>query len=318
LVLISFIIPHKGRFEMLMKTIESVGQQNFDLSNIEIIVVSQTPSISEVALPNLGVEVNTIVRPESETISALRNCGVRNSKGQFLAFLDADIFLSNNWIESMMAELESNPNRVITSAVQTCIPSSPQLEKIRTHLSNVDVDQNVSFLPGRNLFMKKKSFHQIGGFPEHLVTCEDYFFTDQASNFGDLFYSSSANYIHLGEDKQFGAMFSKEVWRGQSNLQSLDGRKIPIREWPSIIVPPFILTCFLVSIVSITFGFVGLFITSFFMALLPLSAYTIRLWRIAKADVSFLNVLLFYITYFPARAIGTFLGLFKTITVKQG
>jgi glycosyltransferase involved in cell wall biosynthesis len=90
LALISFIIPHKGRFEMLLETIESVGQQSFDLSNIEIIIVSQTPSISEVTLSSLGLEVKTFIRPDHETISALRNFGVKNSTGEFLAFLDAD------------------------------------------------------------------------------------------------------------------------------------------------------------------------------------------------------------------------------------
>jgi glycosyltransferase involved in cell wall biosynthesis len=316
LALISFIIPHKGRFEMLLETIESVGQQSFDLSNIEIIIVSQTPSISEVTLSSLGVKVKTFIRPEHETISALRNFGVKNSTGEFLAFLDADIFLSNNWVESMLSELSTNKNRIITSAVQICKQSSPPLEKIRTHLSNIEVDKNVSFLPGRNLFMSKKSFYKIGGFPEHLVTCEDYFFTDKASKIGALFYSSSASYTHLGEDKQFVAMFSKEVWRGQSNLQSLEGRKIPLREWPSIIVPPFILICLLLSLLSLVLGFTGMLVTSLFMALMPVCAYTMRLWRIAKADVSILNILLFYITYFPARALGTFLGLFKTITVR--
>jgi hypothetical protein len=71
-----------------------------------------------------------------------------------------------------------------------------------------------------------------------------------------------------------------------------------------------------VSLLSLVLGLTGVFVTSFFLALMPLCAYTIRLWRIAREDVSFLNVLLFYITYFPARALGTFLGLFKTITVK--
>jgi glycosyltransferase involved in cell wall biosynthesis len=112
---------------MLLETIESVGQQTFDLSNIEIIVVSQTPSISEVILPNVGAEIKTFVRPERETISALRNFGVKNSKGRFLAFLDADIYLSSNWVESMLSELSTNQNRIINSAVQICKESSPPL-----------------------------------------------------------------------------------------------------------------------------------------------------------------------------------------------
>lgn len=312
----SFIIPHKGRFEMLIQTIESVNQQNFDLSQIEIIVVSQTPSIQELELENLKVALKVIVRPESETISALRNHGVEASSGEYLAFLDADIYLSANWIQSMLAELRLLPQRIITSAVQICEPDAPSLEKIRTHLSNVDVDVDVNFLPGRNLFMSKESFYKIGGFPEHLVTCEDYFFTDKAAKLGSLFYTSKANYIHLGEDKELGAMFSKEIWRGQSNLQSLQGRDIPLREWPSLIVPPAIFSCLILACVLLISGLANWSLLFLLLALAPVSAYTLRLWRIAKSDVSLVNILLFYAYYFPARALGTFVGLFKTIKVK--
>lgn len=315
---ISFIIPHKGRFDMLIQTIESVNQQDFDLSSVEIIVVSQTPSIVDMQLAQLNVALNIHVRPAAETISALRNFGVEQSKGQYLAFLDADIYLSTNWIESMLAELRKDNNRIITSAIQICDESAPPLEKIRTHLSNAEVDVDVNFLPGRNLFMTKGEFHNIGGFPEHLVTCEDYFFTDKAANLGSLFYTSAANYIHLGEDKQLVAMFKKEIWRGQSNLQSLQGRRIPLREWPSIIVPPAIFFCLLFACLLFIGGLnslAGLFII---FAALPITAYTFRLWRIAKSDVSFSSILLFYLYYFPARAYGTFIGVFKTITVKQG
>lgn len=313
---ISFIIPHKGRFEMLLQTIESVGKQNFDLTEIEVIVVSQTPSIRELQLPELNVDIKVFVQAESDTISALRNYGVKQSCGDFLAFLDADVFLSSNWITSMQQELTSGPNRIITSAVQICQDCAPPLEKIRTHLSNVDVDVDVNFLPGRNLFMSKTSFHKIGGFPEHLVTCEDYYFTDKAAKLGTLFYSTKANYIHIGEDKALGPMFKKEIWRGQSNLQALQGRRIPLREWPSIIVPPAIMLNVMLACLSLIFSSHALFSFFAICALTPVFAYTIRLWRIAKKDVSLLKILLFYITYFPARAYGTLIGIFKNITVK--
>ncbi|MCF2947741.1 glycosyltransferase family 2 protein [Paraglaciecola aquimarina] len=301
---------------MLLQTIESVNKQDFDLSQVEIIVVSQTPSIQEVEFPTLNVDLSVIIRPESDTISALRNYGVKESSGEYLAFLDADIYLSANWIQSMLSELQSTSSRIITSAVQICEPSAPSLEKIRTHLSNAEIDVDVNFLPGRNLFMTTESFHKVGGFPEHLVTCEDYFFTDKAAKLGSLFYTSKANYIHLGEDKELGSMFSKEIWRGQSNLQSLQGRNIPLREWPSLIVPPAIFACLISACFFLLLGLQNASLTFLLLALIPVTAYTLRLWRIAKSDVTIGNILLFYACYFPARALGTFVGVFKTIKVK--
>ena len=314
---VSFIIPHKGRFEMLTQTLQSISQQACDLHDIEVIVVSQTPEIQQQTLLNSPLfKLKLCIRPVTETISALRNYGVTQAKGQYLAFLDADIWLSSNWTQQMIAELSIDSNRIISSAMQICNDDAPPLEKIRTSLSNVEIDTDVAFLPGRNLFLCKTSFDKIGGFPEHLITCEDYFFTDQAAKLGKLFYTSAATYIHLGEDKAYKAMFDKEIWRGQSNLQSISGRDIPFREWPSFITPPAIVLMFSLSSLLLIFGQFSLALTAFLVAVLPVFVYSLRLFVLAHKKISLIHIVRFYVCYFPARAIGTVLGLFKSIGVK--
>jgi glycosyltransferase involved in cell wall biosynthesis len=314
---VSFIIPHKGRFEMLTQTLQSISQQACDLQAIEVIVVSQTPEIQQqTLLDNPSINLSVYIRPENDTISALRNYGVTQAQGQYLAFLDADIWLSNNWTQQMIAELTIAPDRIISSAMQICDDDAPPLEKIRTALSNAEIDTDVTFLPGRNLFLAKTSFNKIGGFPEHLITCEDYFFTDQAAKLGKLFYTSAATYVHLGEDKAYKAMFDKETWRGQSNLQSISGRDIPLREWPSFIAPPAILLMFSLSLLLLVFGQLSLATMAFLVAVIPVFVYSLRLYALADKKIRFVHIVKFYVYYFPARAIGTVLGLFKSIGVK--
>jgi glycosyltransferase involved in cell wall biosynthesis len=316
-MLVSFIIPHKGRFEMLTQTIESISKQACDLHDIEVIVVSQTPEIQQqTLLESPYFNLRLCIRPENDTISALRNYGVTQAKGQYMAFLDADVWLSSNWTQQMIAELAADPGRIISSAMQVCDDDAPPLEKIRTSLSNAEIDTDVVFLPGRNLFLRKTSFDKIGGFPEHLITCEDYFFTDKAAKLGKLFYTSGATYIHLGEDKAYKAMFDKEIWRGQSNLQSMSGRDIPLREWPSFIAPPAILLMFSLSLLLLVFGPLSLAIMAFLVAVLPVFVYSLRLSVLSDKKINFMYIVKFYVCYFPARAIGTVLGLFKSIGVK--
>jgi GT2 family glycosyltransferase len=216
----------------------------------------------------------------------------------------------------MITELAADPDRIISSAMQICNDDAPPLEQIRTSLSNAEIDTDVAFLPGRNLFLRKTSFNKIGGFPEHLITCEDYFFTDKASKLGKLFYTSAATYIHLGEDKAYKAMFDKEIWRGQSNLQSISGRNIPLREWPSFIAPPAIVFMFSLAILLLVFGKSSLALMAFVVAMLPVFVYSLRLFSLANQKINFMHILKFYVCYFPARAIGTVLGLFKSIGVK--
>ncbi|MFQ3237726.1 MAG: glycosyltransferase involved in cell wall biosynthesis [Paraglaciecola sp.] len=315
---VSFIIPHKGRFEMLIQTIESISAQDWDLEQLEVLVVSQTPQIAkQILCSGAKLTVKVFIRPENETISALRNYGFSQSNSPFLAFLDADIWLSENWVGQMHQHLCANPGRIIVSATQICHHNAPILEKIRTSLSNAEIDTNVAFLPGRNLFMRNNAFSRIGGFPEHLITCEDYYFTDQAAQLGELYYTSSATYVHLGEDKAYKPMFDKEIWRGQSNLQSIAGRKIPFREWPSFLVPPGITLTFLLALILLLTGLYqgGLLLLA--LSFIPIFLYSFRLYKLANNQIAFISIFKFYAVYFPARAIGTFAGLFNSIAVKN-
>jgi len=309
-VKISFIIPHKGREEMLIQTLESVSKQTLPKDEFEVILVSQNETFSD-ALHELKKQIplTLMLNDIDNTISHSRNQGASAAKGTYLAFLDADIALEPKWAHAMMTLLEQNKEIVLCSAMQTCADSAPPLEKIRTALSNAELDQSVTFLPGRNLFLSKSTFQEVGGFPEHLHTCEDYYFTHKVSRIGNLLYTSKSSYVHLGEDKAFYPMFKKEVWRGQSNLASISGRSIPLRELPSFFVP-----------FAVTFGIVFLFIsllysqTSFVimasvMTLLPLAVYTGRLKKLTGSSVNIGYCLLFYCLYFPARVLGTLLGI---------
>ncbi|WP_289846755.1 glycosyltransferase family A protein [Colwellia sp. E2M01] len=313
---VSFIIPHKGREEMLIQTVTSILNQNAETTSYEIIVVTQNKSLVE--LSKLAEQNSNLIISFLEdrlTISALRNFGASQSTGEFFAFLDADVSLSENWLNTMLSTLSEQENCVLASAAQANSENAPPLEKIRTALSNADLDCNVSFLPGRNLFLSKQTFEKVNGFPEHLITCEDYYFTDQINQLGNLYYTSKATYVHLGEDKKYKEMYKKEIWRGQSNLQSISGRDIPLREVPSFIIPialPILLMIFIGTMFTNNTVFTLLTLFSF---LLPFVLYSLRLYKLVRKEVSFCRVLQFYITYFPARVIGTIGGIFKSFKV---
>lgn len=319
-MLISFVIPHNGRIDMLRQTLQSINAQDFDLAAFQVIVVTQNPEGTlDGFFPEGGFSLSVIYAPPDVTISRLRNLGVEQSDSDYLAFLDADIALSPDWLKVMLKLLEEavEPRRVISSAVQVEGENAPALEVIRTELSNAKVDCNVEFLPGRNLFIRRRDFTAIGGFPEHLITCEDYFFTDQAAKLGALYYSADANYVHLGEDKDFWQMYKKEIWRGQSNLLSIRGRTIPLSEYPSFLVPLWFCFFLVLAVVLLFVAPVSLVFVAAALGILPLLIYPARLYWLSKGHVRWGNAVKFYALYFPARAYGTLVGAFKAIDLKS-
>ena len=311
---ITFIIPHKGREAMLIDTVKSIAAQQIASDQLEIIVVSQNQQASPSLYDAAGnIALSVIHNDEKNTISHSRNLGAKSAKGEFLAFLDADIQLSENWVDAMKTLLREN-DFALVSAIQVDSHDAASLEKIRTVLSNAKTDCEVEFLPGRNLFLRKSTFEKVGGFPEHLITCEDYYFTQKVSAIGPLMYSSAATYVHLGEDKEFIPMFKKEIWRGQSNIASLKGRNIPFSELPSFFVPIAVVLCWLCAVVLLLAGLEFAALISFAVGWLPILVYSARAARLSRGKVPFRQFVLFYLLYFPARALGTVAGITKSVT----
>jgi len=314
--LVSFIIPHKGREQYLQQTIQSITMQDFDLSMIEVIIVTQNDKLSDDTLrfqDELMLSVHH--RPDSDSISALRNYGAHKADSEYLAFIDADISLSPNWLNRMIKELQQpESDRVLISAIQTNSKQANSVERIRTVLNNIQQDSYVDSLHGSNLFLTTATFISAGGFPEDLQTCEDVYFTTNVSKLGKLYLTSKATFIHLGEDKEHSGMFKKEIWRGLSNLQSFKGRKVPLRELPSIVIPVAIMLLFITSTTMFISGFYMLALFSAALMLFPVVAYTARLRKHSTDQrVSIINLLAFYTVYFCARSIGTYKGLFKSL-----
>lgn len=139
-VQISLIIPcYNSSEEEISRALASVNSQTF--RNFEVIVIDDG-SLEEygLLLKKLCAQYHyRLIRTENHGVSAARNTGVRNAKGTYIAFLDADDFLTEDFFErAYLAARETDADYVIGGVTVTDQP-----EQFRTPARTAIPDQTL-------------------------------------------------------------------------------------------------------------------------------------------------------------------------------
>ena len=110
--LVTVVIPCYNQAHFLGEAIESVLSQSY--RNFEVIVVDDgsTDNTSEVASRYEGVR---LVRQENRGLSGARNRGMREAKGEYVVFLDADDRLLPGALEAGLRCFEAHPECAFVS-----------------------------------------------------------------------------------------------------------------------------------------------------------------------------------------------------------
>lgn len=107
---VSVIIPAYNCANSISETIESVLSQSYP--NFEIIVVDDgsTDNTQEVLMPYIINEQITYICQMNMGPCVARNRGIKASKGEYIAFLDADDILLDESLSRRVQALEDNPD----------------------------------------------------------------------------------------------------------------------------------------------------------------------------------------------------------------
>ena len=109
--------------------------------------------------------VRVFERPGSRGIG--RNQGVREARGEFVAFIDGDCFADSRWLHALREGLATSG----VVAGRTATVGKPQyghLERVELFQSGSDVT-----FPSCNLAYRRELFTRLGGFDPRFITAED-------------------------------------------------------------------------------------------------------------------------------------------------
>ena len=228
---ISIVIPMYNEARHIARTLLA-AQKAAHAANLEceLIVVDngsqdEGPQIAR----QFGAQV--LVQP-GILIGALRNRGTAVATGEWLAFIDADVEMPEDWLTQLIDIEKTGQADVFgldlhTPAQAPWYATAWQRRTLRPAAEGV---RTVDWLPSSNLLMRRSWFDKVDGFNESLRTGEDKDFTLRQHMAGArLLAINESVALHWGYEMNWREWMGKEMWRQSSHVQLLRTHGLSLR-----------------------------------------------------------------------------------------
>jgi glycosyltransferase involved in cell wall biosynthesis len=179
--IVSVVIPNYNYAHYLGDTLDSVFAQTY--SHLELIVVDDGSQDESEALVRSYGKLIRFIRQNNQGVSVARNRGVQESKGQYIAFLDADDLWLPTKLEKQVQRLLDDPEiGLVHCGMQEIDRNGVALENYLDGLEGwvsremLLLKQPVILGAGSTALVPRATFDALGGFDTRLGTSADWEF----------------------------------------------------------------------------------------------------------------------------------------------
>jgi glycosyltransferase involved in cell wall biosynthesis len=216
--LVSVIIPVRNDPDGVRLVLDCLAKQTLQKDQFEVII-GDDGSCPDLVPKVAGYETFAhVAKGPPQTSYAARNRAVALSRGNVLAFCDADCLPEPEWLEQGLAALEDAD--VVAGEVRLQAPVPPTVWSLLTIDLFLDQRQNVKLSRGvtANLLVRRSYFDNFGGFDASLPSGGDYDFVSRMAKRGaQLKYSPLAVVDHPTMDRArpfLQKIFRTNFWSG--------------------------------------------------------------------------------------------------------
>lgn len=206
-IIISIVTPVYNAEKYLSKCIDSIQKQDF--TSYELILIDDGSQDNSRYLCNEYAKTNKnihFIHKKNEGVSIARNIGIKNARGKYITFVDADDYIGSKYLSSLYETYKKIPNEkglAIQGYIRFSEEETGKTKKHVIQLYTLDKDTNIfqdtslhleGFPWGKlyNMSIIKKYKIQ---FPRNISYGEDLIFM--------LNYLLYANYISFGEATEY-------------------------------------------------------------------------------------------------------------------
>ncbi len=178
---VSVVIPTYNRADTLRRTLRSLAEQSLDRERFEVLVVDDgsTDNTSEVCQAFDSLVVRYVPQHHGGGTSA-KNTGAQAGQGEFLLFLDDDITLVPEFLESLVAELAGSDHLIVAGTLNQVAENPILLRALPPTASSASTidDPSVSSVavPFTKMFggcfsIRRSDFYELGMLQEPAPGC---------------------------------------------------------------------------------------------------------------------------------------------------
>jgi glycosyltransferase involved in cell wall biosynthesis len=202
--MISIVIPTWNEGKVIRKTLEHL-EKGLKTTPHEIIVADDGSTDKTQSIARRCGAVISGAKNKTR-ISCGKNRGAFVAKGEYLAFIDADVTIKDpkKFFQRAIDNFESNPRLVGLGCYIRVLPNLETKEDIvfRTILNNFNYFMNnvlhLGTGSGEFQMVSKDAFRKIGGFDERIVASEDYDLFSRLSKVGETRFDTSLTVYEEG------------------------------------------------------------------------------------------------------------------------
>ncbi|ELY75970.1 glycosyltransferase family 2 protein [Natrinema pallidum] len=224
--MVSIILPVYNDPAGVRTTVESVRPQVTGTeSELHIVDNGSTDeTLSTIRDYTDGTSVYHHVENDIQSSYAARNTGIRNTDSDILAFVDADMTVSEGWLESALSTFQTRESDYMGCTVELMLPDEPTLAARYDHHTGFPIQQYLEhqqFAPTCCLFVRRDVIEDIGLFDHRLVSGGDKEFGNRVHEAGyDMHFAEDVVMYHPTR-KTIPELVTKDrrVGRGLCQLQ---------------------------------------------------------------------------------------------------
>lgn len=184
--LVTIIIPAYNVEKWIAETLQSVKQQTFDHSEMEIIIIDDGSTDTTVEVASSYLQYSdiawTLLQIANNGSSGARNLGWRQARGQWIQFLDADDLLHPQKIAYQIEQCVKLPDQV--ALVYSCWQRISEINEAwqvvgKVNLANIgeeiliDLIKTENFIATGSQLFRRSWVEKVGGYDKRYEPIED-------------------------------------------------------------------------------------------------------------------------------------------------